>query len=769
MERLQPAQQRNVADRSTTAHFHQIGGIPMHRSMRNPSNNIAARMGRWSASHRKIAIFGWLAFVVAAMAIGARVGQRTIDQQNENVGQAHRADQILSQAGFTQSDPLTEIVVIQSNTDTIGDPAFRAVVAEVVRAVSPLATIDHLRWPLVGANRGQVSHDGHTALVEWDMKGTLKAAEKRVDPLTRAVAAVAVEHPGFYIGEAGAVSSTKALDRMFNQQLGDAGIRSIPLTLLILLLVFGSLLAAWVPLMLALQSVVATIGLVAIVSHLTPMDQSAGAVVLLVGLAVGVDYTLFYLRREREERAAGRGERAALEAAAATSGRSILISGATVMIAMAGMLLSGDKTFISFSIATMIVVAVAMLGSLTVLPAVLAKLGDRVEKGRIPLIARLRRPAGESRLWSKLLTAVLRRPAASAAIAATVLVAMAIPALQMHTAQSGLNSLPSGSPTVETLDRVQSAFPGQWSPAVIAVRTDTTDRAFATAVARLRLAVAASGEGYGQLSVEGNASHTAARITIPLPGSGVDATSNRSLLTLRQRLLPQTIGRLPHSAYGVTGQTAVSYDWNRMMKGALPIVFGFVLTFAFLLLLASFRSIVIAVKAVVLNLLSVAAAYGVLVAVFQYGWGQSLLGFQSNGAISPWLPMFLFVILFGLSMDYHVFILSRVREAYDRGLSTEQAVSHGIRTTAGTVTSAAVVMVGAFSIFATLPILDMKEMGVGLAAAVLIDATIVRGVLLPATMRLLGDWNWYLPRWLQWLPNIGQRLEPPVRPELAAA
>jgi RND superfamily putative drug exporter len=720
-------------------------------------------MGRWSAGHRKTAFFGWLAFVIAAVLIGSAVGQRSIDQQKENVGQAQRADQILKQAGFAESSPLTEIVVVQSNGVTISNPAFRATVDSVVHDVAAFGTVHNLRWPTGRAGGGLVSRDGRTALVEWDMSGTLKAAETKIDPLTAAVESVARAHPAFYVGEAGAVSSTKALDKMFNQQLGQAGIRSVPLTLLILLLVFGSLLAAWIPLMLALQSVIATIGLTAIVSHITPMDKSVGAVVMLVGIAVGVDYTLFYLRREREERAAGRSERAALEAAAATSGRSVLISGVTVMIAMAGMLFSGDQTFESFSIATMIVVAVAMLGSLTVLPAVLSKLGDRVEKGRIPLLSRLRRPAGESRVWSKVLTPALRRPAISASIAAALLLALAIPTLSLHTAQSGLNSMPRSAPTVETLDRLQAAFPGQASPAVIAVQTDTSGPAFRAAVSELRARTLSSPVRYGTLSVDANAAHTAARITLPLPGSGVDNTSTRALLTLRNQLLPATIGKVPGAVWAVTGPTAASHDWNQMMKSSLPVVFGFVLTFAFLLLLASFRSIVIAVKAVVLNLLSVAAAYGVVVAVFQYGWGQRLLNFQSNGAIAPWLPLFMFVILFGLSMDYHVFILSRIREAYTRGRSTEDAVAHGIKTTAGTVTSAALVMVGAFSIFATLPIIDMKEMGIGLAAAVLIDATIVRAVLLPATMKLLGDWNWYLPSWLNWLPQLEHHAEPAVQ------
>jgi uncharacterized membrane protein YdfJ with MMPL/SSD domain len=736
-------------------------------SVSSPARGVAARMGRWSASHRRLAIFGWLAFVLAAIVIGSAVGQKTISSQGNDVGQAGRADQILKQAGFTPGGPLTEFVLIQSHSLTVDAPAFRAAIGAVVRTVAPFHTVHNLSYPSAHSSLGQVSRDRHTALVEWDMSGPLSAAENRIDPLTRAVASVAASHPKFYVGEAGAVSSDKALNNLFSQQVGNAGIRSVPLTLIILVLVFGSFLAAWIPLMLALQSVIATIGLISIVSHLTPMDPNAGAVVTLVGLAVGVDYTLFYLRREREERAAGRSERAALEAAAATSGRSVLISGATVMIAMAGMLFSGDKTFESFSIATMIVVAVAMIGSLTVLPAVLSKLGDRVERGRIPLLGRLRRPAGESRVWSAVLTAVLRSPAASAAVAGGLLLALAVPTLQMHTAQTPVESLPRSAPTVETLDRIQTAFPGRSMPALVAVQTDSRTPAFHHAVDELRVQSGATRLGYGAIQVDSNASHTVAQISIPLPGNGSDATSTKALLTLRDRLLPDTIGHVAGARFAVTGTTAGSYDWNQMMKSSIPIVFAFVLTFAFLLLLVSFRSIVIAATAVVLNLMSVGAAYGVMVAVFQYGWGRHLLGFTPYGGITSWLPMFMFVLLFGLSMDYHVFILSRIKEAHDHGMSTEQAVEHGIKTTAGTVTSAALVMVGAFSVFASLPIVDLKEMGVGLAAAVLIDATVVRGVLLPSVMKLLGDRNWYLPAWLQWLPRLERHGEP--RPEVVVA
>ena len=332
---------------------------------------------------------------------------------------------------------------------------------------------------------------------------------------------------------------------------------------------------------------------------------------------------------------------------------------------------------------------------------------------------------------------------------------MAVPVLHLHTAQSGIDGLPRNAPTVETLDRIQDAFVGTAQPAVIAVTTPTTDSSdFKNAYNAFRGKALATGQMHGPVQLEVDKSHTVARITISLSGNGVDKTSNAALATLRNDVLPSTIGTLPSTTYAVTGDTAASYDANSAMKHSAPLVFGFVLLLAFLLLLASFRSIVIAAKAVVLNLLSVGAAYGVVIATFQWGWGENILNFHSNGGIASWLPIFMFVILFGLSMDYHVFILSRVREAYDRGMKTEDAVAHGIKTTAGTVSSAALVMVGAFGIFATLPFLDFKEMGIGLAAAVLIDATIVRAVLLPATMRLLGDWNWYLPRWLSWLPKL---------------
>src|SRR6266516_512497 len=730
------------------------------------SYNLAARMGRWSASHWKTAVFGWLAFVVLALAIGMQVGTKQIDMQDANVGQSHKADQILKE-GFpqAQADPQKEFALVQSSTRTVNDPAFRATVNDVVAAVKGNPAIKNLKSPLDPKNGDQISNDRSAAMVTFEMKGKYDDAKKKIDPIEAAVAKVAARHPGFYVGEAGAISSGKALDKMFNDQLKLAGERSIPITIVVLLLVFGALVAVGVPLLLALSGVAATIGLVALPSQLVPLDKNVSAVILLIGLAVGVDYSLFYLKREREERAAGKGSRAALEAAAATSGRSVLISGLTVMIAMAGMLFSGDKATIGFGIAAMMVVGIAMLGSLTVLPALLAHLGDKVEKGKLPFLGRLRRDGGENRFWKTILMPALRRPTIAASIAGAVLVAMALPTLNMHTAQSGLDALPNIAPTVPTLKKIQAAFSnGEAAQGEVAIKADIDSPATQQAIAALKAKTIAEKVNSGSIDVEVNPAHTVARVDIPFVGKGTDSTSNAALRKLRTDVLPSTIGRVKGAEYAVTGPTANSADSNALLKRKAPIVFGFVLLLAFALLLVSFRSVVIALKAIVLNLLSVGAAYGVLVAVFQWGWGSGLLGFQSNGGIAQWLPIFMFVILFGLSMDYHVFILSRIREAYDRGMKTADAVEHSITTTAGVVSSAALVMVGVFAVFALMPILDMKEMGIGLAAAVLIDATIVRAVLLPATMKLLGDWNWYLPKHLGWLPKPDRQPEPALEP-----
>jgi uncharacterized membrane protein YdfJ with MMPL/SSD domain len=717
------------------------------------SKGFAARMGRWSASHWKTATFGWLAFVIVAFAAGIAVPVQMIDKQDAAVGEASKAHRILDEAFDLDDNGLGEVVIVQSDTKTVDDPAFRATIDQTIAALSRFEQVDKLHSPLAPGNEGQISPDRHAVMITFRPQGTYDEAVLYIDAMVAATADVQKAHPGFYVAEAG-VSTDKALDKVINSGIAKAGLLALVLTLAILLLVLGSLVASIVPILVGLTAVFATFGLVAIPSQLVPMDSSINEVILLIGLAVGVDYSLFYLRRERDERRAGKSERAAIEAAAATSGRAVLISGFTVIIAMAGMLLSGDKMFMSFAIGTMMVVAVAMIGSLTVLPAVLSKLGDRVEKGRIPFLHRLRRDTGDgSRFWSAILRPVLRHPVVATVASTALLVVLALPALNLHTADSGLDALPKSQPELQAFHAIDDAFPGGASGALVAITGGDTARVRA-AIVDLKADALASGEMQDPIQVETSPDGSTFQVEVPLAGSGTDDVSEHALATLRDDIVPSTVGAVPGVEVAVGGPTASSHDFNAMMKSSAPLVFGFVLLFAFALLLVAFRSIVVALKAILLNLLSVAAAYGMLVAIFQWGWGENLLDFNSTGGIASWLPMFLFVILFGLSMDYHVFILSRIREAYDRGLGTEDAVEHGIRTTAGVVTGASVVMVAVFSVFAILPVLDFKEMGIGLAAAILIDATIVRAVLLPASMLLLGDRNWYLPRWLAWLPTL---------------
>jgi anti-anti-sigma factor len=720
-----------------------------------PRPNVAQRAARWSAEHRRIAILGWIAIVVASVFIGSAVGTKHIADEDLGVGESRQADQILADAGF--SDRASEQVLLQPTEPglTVSDPAFRAAIRDVVERLSEFQTIVDLKSPLRPENAGQISADRRSVLVDFDITGDSEATKERVGPILDAVAELDRAHPGVRIEQFGDASADKALSKAFEDDFRKAETLSLPITLVILVLAFGALVAAGLPLLLGLSAVAITLGLLAPLSQLFPVDEAISSVILLVGLAVGVDYSMFYIRRERDERAAGRGKEAALDLAAATSGRAVLISGCTVMVAMSGMYLTGNVTFQSFATGTILVVAVAVVGSLTVLPGLLSKLGDNVNKGRVPFLNRLHKEGAESGFWAAIVGRVLRHPWISVVAAGGLLVVLAIPTLHLHTANSGVQGLPRDLPVMQTYDRIQKAFPGGPLPAVIALKADDVTTLRVTAAIRdLRNRAVETGLMRDPVTIVNSRDRTVAQVSVPLAGDGTDDTSNRALETLREDVIPATLGRLPGAQAPVTGLTAGSFDFNELMKARAPVVFAFVLSLAFLLLMVTFRSIVIPIKAIVLNLLSVGAAYGVLVWIFQDGNLESLLGFTSIGGITSWLPLFLFVILFGLSMDYHVFILTRVREGFDRGMRTEEAVSHGIRATAGVVTSAAAVMVAVFSVFATLSSIDFKEMGVGLALAVLIDATIIRAVLLPATMKLLGDWNWYLPSWLEWLPQV---------------
>ncbi|MFE2466922.1 MMPL family transporter [Streptomyces mirabilis] len=723
---------------------------------------IAARAGGWSARHRWAAVGIWVLFVVLAMGLGSAAGRVDVKESDQLKGETHTAAKIIEDSGIKA--PAGESVLIQGKDANVKatDADFRAAVTAVVEAVEGTGKVTDVTSPY---DTKTISRDGRSALVQFDMRGDADTAGDRVEPVLNAVKGVQKDHAGLRIEEIGGASMQKTFSDAFGDDFKKAEYSAVPVALGILLIAFGALVAALLPVALALTAIMATMGLMGIVSHLQPMSDTANSVMLLVGLAVGVDYCLFYLRREREEREAGRDAGAALRIAAATSGRAIVVSGVTVCVAMAGMLFTGLAEFEAMGLASLMVVAVAMVGSVTVLPALLSLLGERVEKGRLPFLhpdkrrargKRVRSAEEGSRFWSAVLRVVLAKPAVSLVVAAGALLAIAAPALGMKTQQLTLDKEFGNSlAIVGTYNRVNDAFPGGSEPAEVVVKAHDINAAdVKAALADFRTQAISSGASRGPVDIKVHAAQNVAFVYVPLVGGSDQDKAEKSLQLLRDKVRPDTLGKVDGVQAPITGQVAGSHDFSDQLLGSVAPVFAFVVVFAFLLMLLSFRSLTIAITSIVLNLLSVAAAYGILVAVFQHGWGASLVGAEGVGAIITWLPLFLFVILFGLSMDYHVFVVSRIREARLRGRDTKDAIRHGVVTTAGVVTSAAVIMVAVFAIFGTLSMQSMKQMGVGLAAAVLIDATIIRGVLLPAVMALLGERNWYLPKWLNRLPDF---------------
>jgi RND superfamily putative drug exporter len=699
---------------------------------------VVAAIGRWSSRHPWLAIAVWVGFVAFALAGAAGSGTRSL--WNGSVGESARGYDLMNAHGVWP--PSVEYGYVHSAALRANEPAFRSAVADVEA---------RMQAGFGGETEVRVSADRHSAIVV----ATPATVPSSIRSVRASVLEAAPAHPQVMIGEAGAFSASDARNRAGNQDLRRAELLAVPVTFFVLLFAFGSLVAALVPVVLALSAVAAAFGLLGPISQVFPLDSSVKVVVLLIGMAVGVDYALFYVVRSREERSRGLTSHEALERTARTSGRTVLVSGTTVIVALAGLFVIDSNVFNAIASGTIAVVACAVAGSVTVLPAILELLGPRLDRARVPFLPHLRTDGSGSRFWPAVVDRVLRRPVLSIVLATGLLLAIAAPALSLHVSKPSGETLSSQSnPVFATLDQVRKVFPSTAAPAMlVVVGPASAQPAARRAIDRLERLAVARGITHPPFTLTASTDGAAASVELPLTGAGDNTASRQAILLLRRELVPETLGRLPGLETAVTGVSAEDVDFTQQVKDGLPYVIAFVLTFAFVLLLLAFRSLVVPIKAIVLNLLSVGAAYGVLVLVFQHGWVQGLLGFQSNGTIISWLPLFLFVILFGLSMDYHVFILSRVREGVDQGMTNDAAVKHGISVTAGVVTSAALVMVGVFSLFATISSLELKQAGVGLAAAVLIDATIVRAVLLPASMKLLGNWNWYLPHWLRWLPQ----------------
>lgn len=705
-------------------------------------------MARWSAEHPWRAIALWVVFVAVCFVGGNMAGTVEASNSDQAIGESGRADVIVNDGKF--DNPATESVLITPLSGALDRGAADKAAADVTTAMKALPEVASVSDPLP-------SHDGGALLVRVTMSGDPDTAQDRVGKLRDATAGVQRAHPELRVEETGGQSIGQAMDETLGKDFQRAEFLSLPVTFAILIVAFGALIAAGVPVLLALSSVAAALGLSTLASHLVPSTDTTASVILLIGMAVGVDYSLFYLRREREERAKGRKHLDAVEIAAETSGHAVVVSGIAVTIAMAGLFLAGDVVFSSLAVGSILVVLVSVMGSLTVLPALLSKLGRWIDRPRVPVLWRLTRPRGadegQSKVWAFILRPALRKPAITLTVSVLALLALAAPALTMRLSFPGMEDLPRTTPAMQAYDRLVAAYPSTGTVHTVAVRVPA-GQLDATKAALTELAKAAAADPlFAPLDeapdIEVSADGTVALLDVATPFAGRSEQAKESLNRLREVMVPQTVGRVPGVDAAVGGFVGADVDYAGHVKQKLPLVVGFVLVLTFLVMAFTFRSVVVAVTSIALNLLSAGASYGLVVLIFQGTWAEGILGFKSMDAVVSWLPLFLFVVLFGLSMDYHVFVVSRIREAVKQGMSTREAVAHGITGSAGVVTSAAIVMVAVFSIFATLSTVDMKQLGVGLAAAILLDATIIRAVVLPSLMTLLGNANWWAPRFMR--------------------
>ena len=702
-------------------------------------SSLTLRSARWSAEHPWRAVLIWLLFVAAAIGIGSTFSTVSPSEADYRVGDSGLADQLVHDHGLAPVP--TETVLITSRSGS-GTPVDAAKAAAALRTgMSRLPAVARVEQPVWSAN-----HEG--LLVPVVLRS--HADDPDVTSLQAVTAAVQTHYPGLQVAEAGQSSLNSAVGDRVGHDLGQAEHLSLPITLLIMLFAFGALIAAGLPVLLAITAVLATIGLLAPLSHLIPSESTVSSMVLLIGMAVGVDYSLFYLKRAREERRKGADSLDAVEIAAATSGHSIVVSGLAVIVSMAGLYMTRNVTFQSLASGAIMVVAVAVIGSLTVLPGLMAKLGRWVDRPRIPFLGKAmeKRPSGS--ISRRLVGPVVRRPVAALLVAGAVVLGLALPALSMKMHDANLDTLPQDITEVQTMHRINDLFPSQNDTIQVVVQAPASAQARvhdaltsldATAGHDARLFVADA-----TAPIQVSRDHTVSVLTLSTRGEAGDALSDEALNTARDTLGPRyldSVTTADGSRWVLGGDVATSVDIASAEKHALPLVIGFVLALTLLMMGITFRSIPIALVTTALNLASVGAAFGVLTLVFQHSWANGLLGYTSSGFVVDWIPLFMFVVLMGLSMDYHVFVLSRVREGVRRGLPPKVAVEAGVSQTAGVVTSAAAVMVSVFAIFASLSMLEMKQLGVGLAVAVFIDATLVRVILLPAALSLLGRWAWF--------------------------
>ena len=723
-----------------------------------PDLSFTGRIANWSARHRWWVVGASVVFIILAMFILNTVETKELDYNGE--GESGAAIDLINDRFDVVVTPTEQLVFSNPSLD-VNNPVYRSTVEGLVQVLRALPEVESATSFYDTQDPNMVSDDGSVLLAQVVIAGDADDAIDKVDAILDTVRVAAADADGFEIAMAGNTSITRQLEKIDEEDFSNMILVTLVLALVLMLVAFRGVVAATIPLIIAVGAIFSALGVAALVSHVLPMVDALAQVVLLMGMAVGVDYSLFIVSRYRSERKAGRPKLEAITVACDTTGRAVFYAGVTVLLSLAGLILTDSSIFMSFSIGIIIVVVLALVASLTLLPAMLAVIGDGVNRLRIPIIGRDRSGNNGGGVWGTITDKVLARPGILATVTAGVLIALAIPVFSLNLAfATGSDSLHDAVEGKRGLQLLEENFTGGLaSPEYVVVDASDGNSAnvqasVASLVATLELDDAFS----PPFDVVVNDASDLLYIQVPIVGGSDEAVAERAVKHLRQDLIPAAFVDSDAQVY-VSGAASGSMDFTDQMVDSAPYVFGFVMGLAFLLLLVMFRSIVIPVKAIVLNLLSVGAAYGVVVMVFQWGWGISVLGSESTGVVEPWLPLFLFAILFGLSMDYHMLVLNRIKEAHDQGHSNEESVSIGIKITAGQITAAAAIMVGVFLTFALGRQVPTQQMGLGLGVAVLIDATLIRVILLPASMKLLGEANWYLSKWLDWLPRVGSEGE----------
>src|SRR6266496_3913708 len=708
-----------------------------------------------AAAHHPWRVLGaWVLLVVVAF--GAS-GMMKSSSNTATAGTEATKAQDFIKARLREQTPPEEFIIVESQTTTADEAAFAGFVDSLVGDLEAADGVDSVASYRNGGE-GLVSEDGHTALVTARLTGDKEDAVDTAKPLVGVVQR-ADGSDGFRVTTVGFGSVEGEITTLLQDTLKQGELIGIAVALVVLLIVFGAAVAAGLPIVVALLSIFVAIGATALVSNAIEMSDFVVFIITMIGLAVGIDYSLFIAQRYREERARGQQKIEAITTAGATASRTVFFSGMAVAIALAGMLIVPDPVFRSFAVGAILVVAVTVLAALTLLPAVLSLLGDRLNWLTLPFIGKRGELKGGGGLWGITTRLVTARPVISVFLSGGLLVAAAVPVFNINLGNVGISTLPDNSDPRHAFDVLNREFSDGVLTADIAIESPNVNT---TAVQGGidQLATALNQDVFfGASTVEKNESGDLALITVAMPGDFSSPESKSALERLRGEYIPAAF-RGDTAKVFVGRPTAETVDSVQTQKDYLPFVFAFVLGLSFLLLLVAFRSIVVPLKAVALNLLSVGAAYGILVLVFQEGVGTGLLGFQKSPVIESWLPLFLFAILFGLSMDYHVFLLRRIKERYDETGENGPAVAYGLRQTASIITGAALIMVAVFAGMASGDLVIFQQVGFGLAVAILIDATIIRMVLVPASMELLGDRNWYFPRWLEWVPDVRVESEP---------